>query len=104
MNSVIQCLIWTKPFLNAIQNYKGKNEVANALKKTMAAYFRSGSSPSNIREFHSVLAADDYMFAVGRMSDSFFALSKILSLLKDQGLAQCFSSSLVNRCKLWYHM
>ena len=74
--------------------------MANALKKTMDTYFRSESGPSNIREFHSVLAASDKIFAVGRMSDSFFALSKILSLLKDQGLAQCFSSSLVNRCKL----
>ena len=70
----------------------------------MATYFRPYSSSSDIREFHSVLAANDNIFAVGRMSDPFFALSKILSLLEDQGLAQCFSSSLVNRCKLWYHM
>jgi len=76
--------------------------VANALKETMDTYLRSGSSPSNIRKFHSVLEASDKIFAVGRMSDSFFALSKILSLLKDQeqGLVQCFSSLLVNRCKL----
>lgn len=105
LNSVTQCLMRTEPFFKAVDEYQGDSQIANAFKETIREYY--AKKCSNVVRLHRLLAAKDEIFAVGRMSDAYFALCKIFALFDEEvkGPAELhptkfFCSSLVNRCRL----
>eukprot|EP00826_Nyctotherus_ovalis_P059558 TRINITY_DN8293_c0_g1_i17.p1 TRINITY_DN8293_c0_g1~~TRINITY_DN8293_c0_g1_i17.p1 ORF type:complete len:159 (-),score=13.37 TRINITY_DN8293_c0_g1_i17:151-627(-) len=106
LDSTMQCLIRTKPFSEAILELAPHKStpLINGIRKTIQEF--TGRSVATVGLVHELLADSDPLFTVGKMGDSFFALSKLISLAAAEckavlspNPADVFRHSLVNRCK-----
>jgi len=118
----MQCLIRTEPFSEAIlkldssKSTRAKSTVVEStqakptrakstrtkstslivgLKKTINEY--TTKKTARVADIHEKLAETDTLFTVGKMSDSFFALCKIITLMTEEikdinGLTPCKTS------------
>jgi len=100
----MQCLIRTEPFSEAILklNPSKSTPLINGFIKTIKEY--TTKDIATVTDIHEKLAETDTLFTVGKMSDSFHALCKIITLMaeevkhtKSSSPANVFKHSLVNR-------
>ena len=80
----MQCLIRTEPFSEAILKLDPDKStpLISGFIKTIKEY--TTKKTAKVADIHKRLAKTDKLFTVGRMSDSFFALCKIITLMTEE--------------------
>ena len=102
----MQCLIRTEPFSEAILKLIPSKSASASLIKGLKRIIKDYTMESivTVADIHEKLAEADTLFTVGKMSDSFYALCKIITLMAEEvkdtkslSPANVFKHSLVNR-------